>query len=111
MSDQDRAPLTLRHASKRASGTRGLLGLVGRQGRRYRECDQSHIQDVVNVLEYEDLRDVVLVGHSYGGMVITGVADRAADRLARIIYVDALLPRDGECLFDVDSPETRVSWE
>ena len=71
----------------------------------------THIQDVVNVLEYEDLRDVVLVGHSYGGAVITGVADRVADRLARIIYVDAVLPRDGECAFDVLSPQLRASWE
>ena len=64
----------------------------------------THIQDVVNVLEYEDLRDVVLVGHSYSGMVLTAVADRAADRLARLIYVDAVLPRDGECMFDACSP-------
>ena len=55
------------------------------------------MQDVVNVLAYEDLRDVVLVGHSFGGMVLPAVADRAADRLARLIYLDALLPRPGEC--------------
>ena len=61
----------------------------------------THIQDVVNVLEYEDLREVVLIGHSYGGMVVTAVADRAAGRLARLVYLDALLPHDGECAFDV----------
>ena len=55
----------------------------------------------MNVLEYEDLRDVVLLGHSYGGMVLTAVADRAAARLARLIYLDALLPQDGECAFDL----------
>src|SRR4029077_10581884 len=57
----------------------------------------THIQDIVNVILWEDLHDVVLVGHSYGGMVITGVADRVPDRIKHIIYVDALLPEDGEC--------------
>ena len=71
----------------------------------------THIQDVVNVLAYEDLRDVVLVGHSYGGMVVTAVADRAADRVTRLVYVDAALPRDGECGFDLFPPEVRASWE
>ena len=61
----------------------------------------THIQDVVNVLEFEDLREVVLVGHSFGGIVATGVADRAADRVARLIYLDAFIPLDGECLFDL----------
>jgi pimeloyl-ACP methyl ester carboxylesterase len=60
----------------------------------------THIQDVVNVLEYEDLREVVLVGHSYGGEVITGVADRLAPRLAHLVYFDAEVPVDGEALFD-----------
>ena len=71
----------------------------------------THVQDVVNVLEHEDLRDVVLVGHSYGGMVVTAVADRAADRVTRLVYVDAALPRDGECGFDLFPPEVRASWE
>lgn len=57
---------------------------------------ETHIADVINVLTWEDLHDVHLVGHSYGGMVITGVADRAANRLARVIYLDALWPKDGE---------------
>src|SRR2546421_3661916 len=48
-----------------------------------------HIRDITMVLHYEDLRDVILVGHSYGGMVITGVADRAPDRIARLVYLDA----------------------
>jgi len=55
-----------------------------------------HIEDIVNVLRYEDLRDVVLVAHSYGGMVITGVADRVPERLAQLIYLDAAYPRDGQ---------------
>lgn len=56
----------------------------------------THIQDIVNVILWENLHDVVLVGHSYGGMVITGVADRVPDRIRHVIYVDGLLPEDGE---------------
>jgi pimeloyl-ACP methyl ester carboxylesterase len=52
----------------------------------------THIQDVVNVLFYEDLHDVLLVGHSYGGRVITGVADRCPERLAQLVYLDAMVP-------------------
>ncbi len=62
---------------------------------------ELHIQDVVNVLEFEDLDDVVLVSHSYGGMVGTGVADRAAPRLKQLVYLDAFLPRDGQSLHDL----------
>ncbi len=62
---------------------------------------ETHIQDIVNVIEYENLYDVILVGHSYGGMVITGVADRIPERLSRMIYVDAHLPVDGESMFDL----------
>ena len=63
-----------------------------------------HIQDVVAVLQYEDLRDVILVGHSYGGMVITGVADRAVDRIGRLVYLDAATPRNHESLVDHAGP-------
>ena len=59
-------------------------------------CLDTHIQDIVNVILWENLHNVVLVGHSYGGMVITGVADHVSDRIRHVIYVDALLPRDGE---------------
>src|SRR5262245_3014748 len=47
----------------------------------------THIRDIVAVLEFEDLRDVILVGHSYGGMVITGVADRAPGRVGRLVFL------------------------
>jgi pimeloyl-ACP methyl ester carboxylesterase len=57
----------------------------------------THIQDVVNVILWEDLHDVVLVGHSYGGMVITGVADRVPDRIKHVVYLDAFVPNNGEC--------------
>ncbi|MGI9145441.1 MAG: alpha/beta fold hydrolase [Chloroflexota bacterium] len=69
----------------------------------------SHIQDVVKMLEYEDLRGVILVGHSYGGMVITGVADRAADRIGSLVYLDAFLPEDGQALVDLIPPTARAS--
>jgi pimeloyl-ACP methyl ester carboxylesterase len=60
-----------------------------------------HIRDVVHLLHFEDLRDVILVGHSYGGMVITGVADRAADRIGKLVYLDAANPTNGQSLVDV----------
>jgi pimeloyl-ACP methyl ester carboxylesterase len=60
-----------------------------------------HINDIIQVLEYEDLREVILVGHSYGGMVITGVADRATDRIGHLVYLDAATPINGEALADV----------
>jgi pimeloyl-ACP methyl ester carboxylesterase len=65
----------------------------------------SHIADMLGVLKYEDLSGVNLVGHSYSGMVATGVADRARERVAQLIYVDAFVPNDGESAFDV-LPET-----
>ncbi len=64
-----------------------------------------HIDDILAVLHYENLSQVVLAGHSYGGMVITGVADRVADRIAALAYLDAFLPEDGESLFDINIPE------
>ena len=64
-----------------------------------------HIQDVVNLIEWEDLHDVVLVGHSYGGMVITGVADRIPGRLKHVIYVDAFLPENGESAYASMGPQ------
>jgi pimeloyl-ACP methyl ester carboxylesterase len=62
----------------------------------------SHIEDVLAVIRYEDLRDIVLIGHSYGGMVATGVADRARDKVSRLIYIDAFVPRDGQSLLDLN---------
>ena len=56
------------------------------------------------LLEYEDLHDVILVGHSYGGMVITGIADRASDRVGDLVYLDAANPVNGQSLVDVAGP-------
>lgn len=63
-----------------------------------------HIHDITAVLHYEDLQDVILVGHSYGGMVVTGVADRAPDRIGRLVYLDAANPVNGQSLVDVSGP-------
>jgi pimeloyl-ACP methyl ester carboxylesterase len=67
----------------------------------------THIQDMLGVLEFEDLRDVVLIGHSYGGMVATGVAARVPERIRRLVYLDAFVPRDGQSLFDLVGPAGR----
>lgn len=61
----------------------------------------THIQDIVNLLWYEDLAEVVLLGHSYGGMVVTGVGDRLPDRIRHVIYLDAFVPADGESVRDL----------
>jgi pimeloyl-ACP methyl ester carboxylesterase len=65
----------------------------------------THIQDILGVLYYEDLYDVVLVGHSYAGMVITGVAEQAAERLGHLVYLDAFVPSNGQALSDFAPPE------
>ena len=64
----------------------------------------THIDDVVNKILWDNLHDVVLVGHSYGGMVITGVVDRIPERIKRVVYLDALLPDSGESLMSI--PDT-----
>ncbi|MEJ2431844.1 MAG: alpha/beta hydrolase [Pseudolabrys sp.] len=69
---------------------------------------ELHIADILGVLEMEDLTHVNLIGHSYGGMVATGVADRARTRIAKLIYLDAFAPQDGEALLDLVSAEMRA---
>jgi pimeloyl-ACP methyl ester carboxylesterase len=64
----------------------------------------THIDDVVNEIKWKDLEGVVLVGHSYGGMVITGVADRIPERIAAIVYLDAFLPADGQSQYAFRGP-------
>jgi pimeloyl-ACP methyl ester carboxylesterase len=71
---------------------------------------ETHVQDVANVLRFEDLSDVILVGNTYGGMVITGVADALPERIGRLIYVDAFVPRDGESMFDLITPSLRSQF-
>jgi pimeloyl-ACP methyl ester carboxylesterase len=61
----------------------------------------THIDDLLAVFEFEDLHDVVFCGASYGGMPVTGAADRLASRLRHVVYVDALVPVDGQCALDL----------
>jgi pimeloyl-ACP methyl ester carboxylesterase len=72
---------------------------------------ESHITDVVNLVEYEDLRDVVLVGHSYGGLVATGAADRIPERVSELVYVDTSPLPDGGSLIGKFPPELRKRTE
>jgi pimeloyl-ACP methyl ester carboxylesterase len=68
----------------------------------------THIADILGVLEFEDLTQVNLIGHSYGGMVATGVADRARPRIAQLIYLDAFAPNDGDSVLDLLPPAARA---
>ena len=87
-----------------------LTGLGERAHLARPEIDlETHIQDVVAVLETEELRNVVLVGHSYGGMVISGVAARARNRIARLVYLDAFVPDAGQSLLSLLPPERAAS--
>ncbi|MEV8631592.1 alpha/beta hydrolase [Streptosporangium sp. NPDC051023] len=80
-------PLTLTGLSERSHLLHGGVNL------------DTHIQDVTGVLAAEQLQDAVLVGHSYGGMVITGVADRMPERVRSLVYLDAVVPADGESIW------------
>ncbi len=79
-----------------------LTGLGERSHLLSRDIDLNcHIQDVVNLLAYEELNDVILVGHSYAGMVITGVVDRCPERLSQLVYLDAFVPVNGQSALDI----------
>jgi pimeloyl-ACP methyl ester carboxylesterase len=65
----------------------------------------THVRDLVATVEFEDLRDVVLVGHSYGGMVVTGAMEQIFDRVRSLVLLDAHLPRGGESVFDIIGPD------
>ena len=83
-----------------------LTGLADRSHLLSRETGlETHILDIVNLLAWEELDDAVLCGHSYGGMVVTGAADRAAGRLRALVYLDAFVPADGRSLSDMAPPE------
>lgn len=68
---------------------------------------ETHIQDVASLIETRDLHDVYLVGHSYGGMVVTGVWDRVRDRIHHIVYMDAFVPEEGRSAHDYSTEEYR----
>lgn len=89
-----------------------LTGLADRSHLLTRETGlETHIQDIVNLIDWEELDDIVLCGHSYGGTVVTGVADRAAGRLKALVYLDAFVPADGQCLHDMAPPERVAAFE
>ncbi len=71
----------------------------------------THIEDVARVIECEDLERLVLVGHSYGGMVVSGVAERAEQKIASIVFLDAFVPENGKCLLDYVPAERRKENE
>lgn len=71
----------------------------------------THITDIVNLLNMEDLHDVVLVGHSYAGVVITGVADRVPERISKLIYLDAVIVGNGESCISVHPDSFRKEFE
>jgi len=79
-------------AGNRAGDDRSRIGL------------QDAIDSLLQFIESKDLREVRLVGHSYGGMVISGAAQQVAERLKRLVYVNAFVPLDGECLNDMVPP-------
>ena len=75
-------------------------------GDRWHQSNQSitletHIRDVCGTFEFEELSDVILCGHSYGGMVITGVADRIPSQIKSLVYLDAFVPQHGDSLIDL----------
>ncbi len=70
----------------------------------------THVKDITNMLFYEDLSEVVLVGHSYGGMVITGVAANEPKRLSQLVYLDAYLPLEGENEIALWPPEQKEKY-
>lgn len=71
----------------------------------------THVADIANLLVWEDLQDVVLVGHSYAGFVISGVAERVSARLAALVFIDAYVPRDGQRMYDLAAASSRDSLD
>ena len=69
----------------------------------------THILDVANLMEWEDLQNVVLCGHSYGGWPISGVAEKQQKRIGTIVYLDAFLPNNGQKVLDTNTPERKKS--
>jgi pimeloyl-ACP methyl ester carboxylesterase len=69
----------------------------------------THITDVVNVIKWENLENIVLVGHSYAGFVVSGVAERASSAISSIVFLDAFLPENGQKVIDLAPPELRAT--
>jgi pimeloyl-ACP methyl ester carboxylesterase len=99
------------HPLMQSSGHRLIVptytGLGEREHLATREVNlETHIQDLLGVIKFEELDDIVLLAHSYGGMVATGVADRVPERIRQLIYLDAFVPKDGQSLFDLSDEAT-----
>ncbi len=90
-----------------------LTGLAERSHLLSRSVNLStHIDDVVNLIRWEELSEVTLCGHSYAGAVVTGAADRIPDRIRALVYLDAFLPESGESVFDnVHAPQRNMLTE
>jgi pimeloyl-ACP methyl ester carboxylesterase len=87
-----------------------LTGIGARKHLLNREIDlDTHIQDVIGVIDDADLSDIVLVGHSYGGMVISGVADRVPEKVASLVYLDAFVPENGQSCLSLLPPGVRLA--
>ena len=92
--------------------TPSLTGIGERAHLATPETDLSaHINDVLNTLKYEKLDKLVLVGHSYGGMVVTGVADREPQRISALVYLDAFVPQHGQAMVALTRPQVREAIE
>jgi pimeloyl-ACP methyl ester carboxylesterase len=89
-----------------------LTGLGERTHLASPEVDlETHITDVVNLVEFEDLHDIILLGHSYGGVVVTGVADRIPGRISQLVYLDTGPLPDGTALIEAFPPDARTYIE
>ena len=89
-----------------------LTGLGERTHLASPEVDlETHITDVVNLVEFEDLHDIILLGHSYGGVVVTGVADRIPGRISQLVYLDTGPIPDGTALIEAFPPDARTYIE
>ena len=72
---------------------------------------QTHVDDIVNVIRWEELENIVLVGHSYGGMLISAIAEKAGEKIASLVFLDAFIPEDGQAMVDCTHSQTTARWE
>jgi pimeloyl-ACP methyl ester carboxylesterase len=96
----------------RAAGHKVYVAALAGLGTRENDASpsitlSSHVNDVQEVIDRHRLKNIILVGHSYGGMIITAVASRRASRISSLVYIDAFLPRDGDALWDIVTEEER----
>jgi pimeloyl-ACP methyl ester carboxylesterase len=88
-----------------------LSGLAGPEGRASASINlTTHIDDLVSLIELEQLEDIILCGHSYGGMVIAGAADRLAGRVRTLLFLDAMVPNNGDSVWSTWGPPMRDNF-